>query len=82
MDASRRDAVHAALKADGIGVGLHYPIAVHRMPPYPSARPLRVSEAQCARVLSLPMFPGMEVDEVRRVCHSLKRMLGGEEESA
>lgn len=79
VDAAQRDAVHEQLRAEGIGVGLHYPLPVHAMPPYPSERPLPVSEAQCARVLSLPMFPGIEVDEVRRVCHSLKGVLHGKE---
>jgi dTDP-4-amino-4,6-dideoxygalactose transaminase len=80
VDPVRRDAIHRHLKDSGIGVGLHYPIPVHHMPPYPSERALPVSEAQCAAVLSLPMFPGMEVDEVRRVCHSLKESLRGEED--
>jgi dTDP-4-amino-4,6-dideoxygalactose transaminase len=78
--AARRDAVVEGLEARGIGVGLHYPAPVHSMPPYPSARPLPVSEDQCSRVLSLPMFPGMEVDEVGSVCHSVKQVLGGLEQ--
>jgi len=75
-----RDAVVSGLEDRGIGVGMHYPVPVHHMPPYPSERPLPVSEEQCAGALSLPMFAGMRVDEVRSVCHSLKEVLIGLEE--
>lgn len=75
-----RDAVEEGLTAAGIGVGLHYPAPVHAMPPYPSDRSLPVTVAQCSRILSLPMFPGMRVDEVRAVCHSVKQVLDGLEE--
>jgi dTDP-4-amino-4,6-dideoxygalactose transaminase len=82
VEAGLRDAFEQGLIAAGIGVGMHYPFPVHSMPPYPSARPLTVTEAQCSRVLSLPIFPGMRVDEVRAVCHSVKQVLRGLEESA
>ncbi len=77
VDAALRDRVVAALKADGIGIGLHYPVAVHQMAPYPSERPLPVSEALASRVFSLPMFAGMTVDEAARVCHSVRSVLTG-----
>ena len=70
-----RDAVYEALQADGVGAGLHYPTAVHQMPPYPSARPLPVTERLCGEVLSLPIFPLMELSEVDTVVASLQRAL-------
>ena len=75
VDAAIRESVMAGLKAEGIGVGLHYPVAVHRMAPYPSERPLPVSESLASRVLSLPMFAGMTVDEAERVCNSVRSVL-------
>lgn len=75
VDARIRDAVLAALKDAGIGVGLHYPVAVHQMAPYPSERLLPISERLASRVLSLPMFAGMTVDEAERVCDSVRSVL-------
>jgi len=80
VDAAVRDQVVEKLRERGVGVGLHYPVAVHRMKPYPSSRPLPRSEEQCARILSLPMFVGMTVDEVDSVCHSVKEVIRGFEE--
>ena len=75
VDAAIRDDVMAGLKERGIGVGLHYPVAVHQMAPYPSERPLPVSESLASRVVSLPMFAGMTVDEADRVCNSVRLVL-------
>jgi dTDP-4-amino-4,6-dideoxygalactose transaminase len=62
-----RAAVMASLERHGIGYGLHYEHAVHRMPAYqgmgPAAGGLPVTEAACATVLSLPIYPGLP-DEV------------------
>ena len=40
VESDERDALAAALKRRGIFTGLHYPVPVHHMPPYPSERPL------------------------------------------
>jgi dTDP-3-amino-3,4,6-trideoxy-alpha-D-glucose transaminase len=70
-----RDAVASALRDLGVETGLHYPVPVHRMPPYPSARPLPRTERLCATVLSLPMFPGIRADEIERVADALTAAL-------
>jgi dTDP-4-amino-4,6-dideoxygalactose transaminase len=75
VDSARRDRVVDGLKARGVGVGLHYPVAVHQMAPYRCDRPLPVSERLAARTLSLPMFPGMTGAEVARVCASVRSVL-------
>ena len=75
--AAVRDRVFNALRDDfGIGAGLHYPVPCHRMPPYPTARALPVTEALCDRVLSLPLFPTMTEGEVDRVGSALEAALG------
>ncbi len=65
-----RDAVVADVAEAGIGVGIYYPIPVHRQP-YVLERgidaDLPVTDAAAAACLSLPMFPGLttkEQDEV------------------
>lgn len=70
-----RNRVSQALKSRGIGVGLHYPVPVHAMAPYPSARPLPVSERLCADGLSLPMFPGITDSELDEVADALRGAL-------
>ena len=69
-DPSDRDRLLEALKAEGIGAGVHYPVALTQQPslsPYVrSACPN--SEAAGASVLSLPMDPLMRLSEVELVC--------------
>jgi aminotransferase EvaB len=70
-----RDAAVEALRGGSVGHGLHYPDPVHRMQAYrslgvpPGALP--VTEHACARVLSLPLFPGLEESAVDRVASIL-----------
>jgi perosamine synthetase len=56
-----RGAVYRALRAEGIGVNVHY-IPVHRHPYYREHFPgvhLPVAEAAYERLLTLPLFPAM-----------------------
>ncbi len=75
VDPTIRDAVVAGLKARGVGVGLHYPVATHQMAPYPSNRPLPITERLVSSVLSLPMFPGITPLELERTAHALRESL-------
>jgi len=59
-----------------VGVGLHYPVPCHRMAPYPTERNLPVAEHLSDHVLSLPLFPGMTLDEVERAATALERVAG------
>jgi dTDP-4-amino-4,6-dideoxygalactose transaminase len=61
-----RDQVLAAMLADGIGVGLHYPIPVHMLPSFagiaePGAYP--VAERLAGEILSLPIYPGLSQEQ-------------------
>jgi UDP-4-amino-4,6-dideoxy-N-acetyl-beta-L-altrosamine transaminase len=73
-----RDDVVAALLADGIGTQVHY-IPVH-MQPYYQQRYGRSSlpgaESYYESVLSLPLFAGMEKDDVNRVTDTLRKIIG------
>lgn len=59
----------AALKEQQISTDIHYPIADHRQPAYDVGQSfaLPVTEAACETVISLPCFPGLTDEEVRRV---------------
>ena len=74
-----RDRIFAALRAEGIGVNVHY-VPVHLHPFYrqrfgtePGLCPL--AEAAYERILSLPMFPSMADDDVQDVIDALDRVL-------
>jgi dTDP-4-amino-4,6-dideoxygalactose transaminase len=58
-----RDAVRAQLAERGVETRVHYPLPVHRQPAYAhlgyGPGSLRVAEALCARVISLPLYPEM-----------------------
>jgi dTDP-3-amino-3,4,6-trideoxy-alpha-D-glucose transaminase len=79
VELDHRDDVLAGLRAGGIGAGVHYPTPVHLQPGWRhlgyGPGDLPACEAAAARVLSLPLFPGMRADEVDRVCAALEAAL-------
>ena len=69
-----RSAATAALDADGIGWGLHYPVPCHRQTAFAefADRPLPVTEGAAERILSLPMSPTLTTAHIDRVCAALQ----------
>jgi dTDP-4-amino-4,6-dideoxygalactose transaminase len=59
----RRDALHAHLKALGIGCAIYYPIALHEQPCFAHLGyrrgQLAETERACREVLSVPVYPEM-----------------------
>jgi len=72
-----RDRVQAELKAVGIPTNVYYPRPMHLQPAYaefgdgPGSLPQ--AERLSQRVLSLPMHPYLQDDEVEAVCAALRR---------
>jgi dTDP-4-amino-4,6-dideoxygalactose transaminase len=75
-----RAAAEDALRDAGIGYGIHYPIPLHRQGAFAdSARlagPFPVAEDAAAKMLSLPMFPGITRDEVTAAVHAVEPHVG------
>jgi dTDP-4-amino-4,6-dideoxygalactose transaminase len=73
-----RDRVRAALSAQRIRTGVHYPVPCHRQPAlrHFADRPLPVCEQAAGQVLSLPLFPHMTTAQVDRVVCAMARALG------
>jgi perosamine synthetase len=76
----QRDVVKDHLEANGIETGVHYPVPIHLQTPYrqkfgfvEGAFPL--SEALAGEVLSLPMYPALEEDQVLRISDAVKASL-------
>ncbi len=75
----RRDEVVADLHAAGIGAGVHYPTPIHLQP---ACRGLGVregslpnAEALGRSVLSLPLYPGMTLEQVERCATTLTELV-------
>ncbi|QZN96550.1 UDP-4-amino-4-deoxy-L-arabinose aminotransferase [Symbiopectobacterium purcellii] len=83
VDAERcgisRDALMAALQAQGIGTGLHFR-AVHTQKFYRERFPaleLPHTEWNSERLLSIPLFPDMTYDDTSRVIDALRKLACG-----
>jgi aminotransferase EvaB len=72
-----RDGVRARLAGRGVGTGVHYPAAIHRMPAYADlhAPDLPHTEALTRRVLSLPLYPELREESVDSVVRALAEVL-------
>ncbi len=81
----QRDAVQAALKADGIPAMVYYPKPLHRQTafadPHVGLRPPQddkmcpVATSLCERVLSLPLHPYMGLEDIETVCNAIWKVL-------
>jgi len=76
----KRDAVFAALRAEGIGVNVHY-IPVHLHPFYQKRfgtglGQCPVAEAAYERIISLPIFPAMTEGDVEDVIAAVRKVVG------
>ena len=76
LRSSDRDGLRAALTEKGIQTGIHYPIPVHMQPAYadlgyvPGAFPQ--AEAAAKQVISLPLYPELSEDAVKRVAYAVR----------
>jgi dTDP-4-amino-4,6-dideoxygalactose transaminase len=70
-----RDELRARLGDAGIATGLHYPLPLHMQPALAALGyaegDFPVTERWSAELLSLPMFPELEVDEIRMVARAI-----------
>lgn len=75
LRAEDRDGLQAALTAEGIQTGIHYPVPVHLQPAYSDLGYVRGSfpeaEKAATEVLSLPLYPEMTDNQVQTVAQSL-----------
>jgi dTDP-4-amino-4,6-dideoxygalactose transaminase len=75
-----RDGLQAALQAEGIQTGIHYPIPVHLQSAYADlgykAGAFPHSEAAAKEVLSLPLYPELPLQSVAMVAGVVKKAVG------
>ncbi len=73
---SQRDALAAHLQASGVQCGIHYPTPIHLLAPFRASRTLPegapVSTRLAGRILSLPMFPGLNSRQIEQVGRAIE----------
>jgi len=77
-DKNTRDSAQAFLKEKGVYSALHYPVPCHKQDIYKGMDhgDLQVSEELADTLLSLPMHPFLEVEEIRYICDCIKEFFG------
>lgn len=76
----RREAVMAALQQAGIASAVYYPVPLHQQKVFAEAcagLSLPATEAVAARCLSLPIYPELEVGEIRHIVEAIRAALDG-----
>ncbi len=74
-----RELIRDKLLHLGIHTGIHYPYPIHLMDAYNFLNykegSLPFTEKLCDTVLSLPIYPSLEDDEVNFICESLNQII-------
>ena len=74
-----RDKILEQLKKRGIHCGLHYPIPLHLQEAYASLNlkptDFPISETAAKRILSLPMYPELEKQQIQYICETLRELM-------
>ena len=75
----RRDSMLEHLKSQGVDAGIHYPVPVHRQPAYLKEGygdiSLPVTEQVAGEVISLPMYPELNGEQIEYVARAVKEGL-------
>lgn len=74
----RREAVMAALQKEGIASAIYYPVPLHQQKVFEAdcrGVSLPVTEEVAARCLSLPIYPELTEDSVRRIVNVIRMAL-------
>lgn len=76
---TQRDSLQQALKEQGIPTMIYYPIPLHKQKAFAGLTgqldDFPVTEKLCDCVLSLPMHPYLQIDEIDIVCSAIQKFL-------
>lgn len=71
----RRDNLQTYLRERGIATGIHYPVPVHRQTAWRNANyrteGLPITERYVGKILSLPMYPELDTEQIRYVAETI-----------
>ena len=86
LRADDRDGLQAALQAEGIQTGIHYPVPAHLQPAYADLGYGRGAfpraEAAAEQVLSLPLYPELSSQAVAEVAGAVKKAVANRTQTA
>jgi dTDP-4-amino-4,6-dideoxygalactose transaminase len=68
---NERDKLQNHLMEKGIQTLIHYPIPVHRQKSYATKVSLPITEKTCGKILSLPIHPWLNEEEVREIANRI-----------
>ncbi|KKR03889.1 MAG: hypothetical protein UT30_C0017G0028 [Candidatus Uhrbacteria bacterium GW2011_GWF2_39_13] len=74
ISTTHRDRLVQYLKKNGIATAVHYPVPIHQMKAYdfPNLH-LYATEKRAGEILSLPLFPELQQDELDYICDTLNK---------
>jgi dTDP-4-amino-4,6-dideoxygalactose transaminase len=76
----RRDQLAEFLKGKSIGTGIHYPVANHQQPAvrklYSDLPQLPKTEETVTKILSLPIYGDLPLEDVDYVCDAILEFFG------
>ncbi len=75
----RRDELAEYLRRRGVGTAIYYPVPLHRLPPFQSlcgTCDLPNADMLARQVLSLPIFPELEPEEIEYVALAIRDFFG------
>lgn len=79
VEVEDREALRRALAAEGIATGVHYPLPIHLQPAcaeYGYQRgSLPITEQVAERIVSLPMYPELTIEQLEQVIEAVKRFV-------
>jgi dTDP-3-amino-3,4,6-trideoxy-alpha-D-glucose transaminase len=69
----QRDKLRSYLLEHGVHTQIHYPVPIHLQPAYRDlAAALPVTESAADQILSLPLYPELQNEDVGRVCQTIQ----------
>lgn len=76
IQCKKRDKLREFLAKKNIETGIHYPVPIHLQPAYKEYNFLKgnfpVTESLADKILSLPMYPELNVEEIEYICKAIK----------
>jgi dTDP-4-amino-4,6-dideoxygalactose transaminase len=79
VECEERESLQSFLHREHVGTAIHYPMAIHQQPAYRGrirgCASLPRTEALYKRIVSLPMYPELQDEQVERICDVLRRWI-------
>ena len=74
IQTDNRDKLKKDLNNKGIGAGIHYPIPLHKQPPYMPNKEFPVTEKLAKRILSLPIYPELTKEQITLISNTIQHV--------